>query len=253
MTVAGIRTALVTGGSKGIGAATARELGARGFRVAVNYFSDEAAADRVVAQIEEAGGSAFTVGGDVRDPDQAAELVRRACEGGVLEVMVCNAKAASFIPTPVHELSWSDFSSKIVNELAGVYFLTQRALSVMGERRNGRIIYVSSDIAQGPVAPGMTAHGTAKAALDTFARFVSTEAGPFGINVSVVAPGFVRTEASAGMSQELQRRLAERTPLGRVAEPQDVARAIAMLAGEDAGFVTGTVLTVNGGFGVARM
>jgi 3-oxoacyl-[acyl-carrier protein] reductase len=122
----------------------------------------------------------------------------------------------------------------------------------MGSRGQGRIVYVSSAVADGPPAPGMAAHGTAKAALNTFARFVAHEAGPLGINVNVVAPGYVRTESSAHMPQDLQRRLAENTPLGRVAEPEDVARAIAMLVGEEAGFVTGEVLTVDGGHGVAR-
>jgi 3-oxoacyl-[acyl-carrier protein] reductase len=98
----------------------------------------------------------------------------------------------------------------------------------------------------------MAAHGTAKAALNTFARFVAHEAGPQGITVNVVAPGYVRTESSARMPQEFQQRLAANTPLGRVAEPEDVARAIAMLVGEQAGFVTGEVLTVDGGYGVAR-
>lgn len=123
----------------------------------------------------------------------------------------------------------------------------------MGAQGQGRIVYVSSAVADGPSVPGMAHHGTAKAALNTFARFVAHEAGPLGINVNVVAPGFVRTEGSAGVPQEIQRRLAENTPLGRVAEPEDVARAIAMLAGEEAGFVTGQILTVDGGLGVARM
>ncbi|MEU8874094.1 SDR family oxidoreductase [Streptomyces javensis] len=124
--------------------------------------------------------------------------------------------------------------------------LTQQALAVMGTQGGGRIVYVSSAVADGPPTVGMAAHGTAKAALNTFARFVAHEAGPLGINVNVVAPGFVRTEASAGQPVEFQQRLAEHTPLGRVAEPEDVARAISMLAGEDAGFLTGAVVTVDG-------
>ncbi|MEU5310896.1 SDR family oxidoreductase [Streptomyces sp. NPDC021562] len=244
-------TALVTGGSRGIGAATSRELAARGYRVAVNYVSNREAADQVVEQIEAAGGEALAVQADVHDPGQAAELLERSTVDGRLDVLVCNA-GARFTPTPLPDLTWEDFHAKVTNELASVYPLTQRALTVMAARGGGRIVYVSSAVADGPPGVGMAAHGTAKAALNAFARFVAFEAGPLGINVNVVAPGFVRTEASAGQPVGFQQRLAEHTPLGRVAEPEDVARTIAMLAGEDAGFVTGAVVTVDGGHGVGR-
>ncbi|TDU05941.1 3-oxoacyl-[acyl-carrier protein] reductase [Streptomyces sp. 846.5] len=245
-------TALVTGGSRGIGAATSRELASRGYRVAVNYFSNQEAAEQVVGAIEADGGEAFAVQADVYDPSQAAELLLRAAVDGRLDLLVCNA-GARFTPTPLLALAWEDFQTKVTNELASVYTLTQHSLAIMGARGQGRIVYVSSSVADGPPATGMAAHGTAKSALNTFARFVAYEAGPLGVNVNVVAPGFVRTGASVGMPQELQKRLAERTPLGRVAEPEDVARVIAMLAGDEAGFVTGAVVTVDGGHGVGRM
>ncbi|MFH9089820.1 SDR family NAD(P)-dependent oxidoreductase [Streptomyces sp. NPDC017673] len=244
-------TALVTGGSRGIGAATSRELAARGYRVAVNYFSNREAADQVVKQIEADGGEAFAVQADVYDPGQAADLLERSAADGHLDVLVCNA-GARFTPTPLHALTWDDFHAKVTRELASVYTLTQRALAVMGAQGRGRIVYVSSAVADGPPTVGMAAHGTAKAALNTFARFVAFEAGPLGVNVNVVAPGFVRTEASATQPLEFQRRLAERTPLGRVADPEDVARAIAMLVGDEAGFITGAVVSVDGGQTLAR-
>ncbi|MER7687142.1 SDR family oxidoreductase [Streptomyces sp. NPDC097610] len=241
----------MTGGSRGIGAATSRELAARGYRVAVNYFSNREAADHVVKLIEADSGEAFAVQADVYDPGQAAALLERSVIDGRLDVLVCNA-GARFIPTPVPDLAWDDFKRKVTDELASVYTLTQQALTVMSAQGQGRIVYVSSAVADGPPAAGMAAHGTAKAALNTFARFVAYEAGPLGIKVNVVAPGFVRTEASAGMPQEFQQRIVKRTPLGRVAEPEDVARSIAMLVGDDASFVTGSVLTVDGGHGLAR-
>lgn len=244
-------TALVTGGSRGIGAATSRELAARGYRVAVNYFSNREAADQVVKQIEADGGEAFAVQADVYDPGQAADLLERSAADGHLDVLVCNA-GARFTPTPLHALTWDDFHAKVTRELASVYTLTQRALAVMGAQGRGRIVYVSSAVADGPPTVGMAAHGTAKAALNTFARFVAFEAGPLGVNVNVVAPGFVRTEASASQPLEFQRRLVERTPLGRVADPEDVARAIAMLVGDEAGFITGAVVSVDGGQTLAR-
>ncbi|MFI9169151.1 SDR family NAD(P)-dependent oxidoreductase [Streptomyces lincolnensis] len=245
-------TALVTGGGRGIGAATSRELAARGYRVTVNYFSDRQSADQVVKDIKAQGGEAFALQGDVRDPAQAVELLRHTAAEGRLDVLVCNA-SPSFVPTPIQALAWDDFEAKLTGELASAFTLTQQALAIMGAQGQGRIVYVSSAVAEGPSAPGLAAHGTAKAALNTFARFVAHEAGPLGINVNVVAPGYVRTEGSAGIPLEFQRRLAEKTALGRVAEAEDVGRAIAMLVGEEAGFVTGQILTVDGGFGVARM
>ncbi|MFI0815985.1 SDR family NAD(P)-dependent oxidoreductase [Streptomyces sp. NPDC021098] len=244
-------TALVTGGSRGIGAATSRELAARGYRVAVNYFSNREAADQVVKRIEADGGEAFAVQADVYDPNQAAELLERSADGGRLDVLVCNA-GARFTPTPLHALTWDDFNTKVTNELASVYTLTQRALAIMATQGRGRIMYVSSAVADGPPTTGMAAHGTAKAALNTFARFVAFEAGPLGVNVNVVAPGFVHTEASATQPLEFQQRLVERTPLGRVADPEDVARAIAMLVGDEAAFITGAVVSVDGGQTLAR-
>ncbi|MFF5635854.1 SDR family oxidoreductase [Streptomyces sp. NPDC012825] len=246
-------TALVTGGSRGIGAATSQRLAAAGYRVAVNYYSNRGAADDVVAKIEADGGSAFAVQGDVRDTTQAARLIRQAAPDGRLGALVCNAAAATFVPTPVGSLSWPDFHAKVTDELAGVYTLSQHALSLMAEQRHGSIVFVSSTVADGPPSPGMAAHGTAKAALNTFARFLACEAGPVGVRVNVVAPGFVRTDASAHMPQALQQQLADRAPLRRVAEADDVARAIAMLVGEDARFVTGAVVPVDGGATVSRM
>jgi 3-oxoacyl-[acyl-carrier protein] reductase len=246
-------TALVTGGSRGIGAATSLRLASAGYRVAVNYFSDREAADAVVATIAADGGSAFAVQGDVRDEAQAAHLIERAAPDGHLDALVCNAAAASFTPTPVGALPWADFGTKLTDELAGVYTLVQRALALMEQQQRGAIVFVSSTVADGPPAPGMAAHGTAKAALNTFARFLACEAGPMGVRVNVVAPGFVRTEASAHMPQALQQQLADRAPLRRVAEADDVARAIAMLVSDDAQFVTGAVLPVDGGATVSRM
>lgn len=117
-------TALVTGGSRGIGAATSRELAARGYRVAVNYFSRRESADQVVKLIEADGGEAFAVQADVYDPTQAAELLERSAVDGRLDVLVCNA-GARFIPTPVQALAWDDFRTKVTDELASVYTLTQ--------------------------------------------------------------------------------------------------------------------------------
>lgn len=246
-------TALVTGGSRGIGAATSLRLAAAGFRVAVNYYANRDAADQIVAKIAADGGSAVAVQGDVRDPDQAAVLIEQAAPDGNLDLLVCNAAAAAFVPTPISSLPWPDFRSKLVDEMAGVYTLTQRALALMSEAKRGNIVFVSGMVADGPPGPGMASHGTAKAALNTFARFLAWEAGRDGIRVNVVSPGLVRTEASAMMPEAHRHNTADRTPLGRVAEADDVARVVAMLASDESQFVSGAVVPVDGGLNVARI
>lgn len=239
-----MKTALITGAGRGIGAATAVRLGGAGYQVIVNYLSNEAAARAVAAAVESAGGKARIVRADVREPDEAAELVA-ACPR--LDALVCNANIQ---PTfaPLSETSWAVFREKVVGELAAVFHVTQRALEVMREARSGRIVYVSSVIADSTM-PGAISHATAKAALNTFARQVAGEAGRYGVAVNTVAPGMVRTEASSGArTPEREAVYAENSVLGRVMEPEDVADLIAAVI--DGGFraVSGAYIPVDGGF-----
>lgn len=240
------RIALITGAGRGIGAATAHELGRRGFHVIVNYRADTSAATSVVKQIQAAGGTAQAVQADVRDPGQVAELVE-ACAR--VDALVCNAN----IPPPfgpLARMSWEDFAGKVTGELAGVFHITQRALDRMREQGDGRIVYVSSLSAE-LVRPGAVAHATAKAALNTFAQHVAAEAGAWGIRVNIVAPGAVRTEASAMMrTPETEAALGRRSVLGRMLDPQDVAAVIGSIL--DGGFdaVTGARIPVDAGYRV---
>lgn len=249
------KVAVITGASRGIGAAAAVEFGRRGYAVVINYHSRRDAADAVAKAVEEAGGEGLPVAGDVRVRDEAAGLIRTAVEHfGRVDTLVCNAatpiKHAAFADMP-----WDDFAVKVTDELAASYHVTQLVLPVMREQRYGRLVYVSSGTAEGPGAPGLIGHGTAKAALNTFARYIAHEEGRHGITANVVAPGYVRTDATAAAATALggiEARIAERSPLRRVADPIDIGRVIAMFGSEDCSYATGVVVPVNGGITLAH-
>jgi len=242
------RVALITGASWGIGAAVARLLASRGMRVVVNYRSGRDEADDVVASIRSADGRAMAVQADVRD--QAAvlgmvEQVRAAMDE--VEILVHNA----LIPYAVKSfngISWDELGGKLDQEMRAAFLMTKAVVPGMIMRGYGRIVYLGTVLSQRP-REGMIALGTAKAALSSFARFVAQELGPCGITVNVVAPGPVEhtNVAEASLDQKHKRRQAARTALGRIASPDDVARAIAFYAGDDGAFITGTTAPVNGG------
>ncbi|MER8101948.1 SDR family oxidoreductase [Kitasatospora sp. NPDC094016] len=242
------RVALVTGASSGIGAVTARLLAARGMRVVVNYLHSAAAAEEVVAGIEAAGGQAMAVQADVREPAAVEHLVEqvRAAWGGV-DVLVHNA-LTPYVIKPFQDITWEELGAKLDDELRAAFTVTRAVLPAMTEQRWGRIVYLGTGLSRRP-REGMIALGTAKAALTQFARYLAQELGPLGITVNVVEPGPVddtRMAAHAFDEEHRQRQVAA-TPLGRLARPDDVARAVAFYTGEDSAFMTGTTAAVNGG------
>lgn len=244
----GNRVALITGGSRGIGAATARLLAARGMRVVINYRSSHDEADDVVASIKNDGGHAIAVQADVRDAAAVLDMVEqiRAAMGEV-EVLVHNALIPYAIKS-FDEMSWDELGGKLDQEMHAAFLLTKAVVPGMTRRGYGRIVYLGTVLASKPRA-GMVALGVSKAALTQFARYVAQEFGPHGITVNVVAPGPVgeTTIATAALDQEHQRRQAAQTALGRIATPDDVARVIAFYAGDDSRFLTGSTAPVNGG------
>ncbi|WP_328611211.1 SDR family oxidoreductase [Amycolatopsis sp. NBC_00345] len=247
------QVAVVTGAGRGIGASTAVELGKRGYRVVVNYFSRAADAHQVVDAVRAAGGDGVAVPGDVRDPDQAASLISTAMEQfGQLDALVCNA-ATPVRFTPFGELAWNDFATKVTDELAAAFHVTAAALKIMTAQGHGRLVFVSSDMATHSAVPSGIAHGTAKAALNTFARYLAVEYGPSGITANVVSPGYIRTgNSAANAPADVTETLAAQTPLRRVGVPDDVGRVIAAIADDAGSFVTGTIIPVTGGLHAAR-
>jgi NAD(P)-dependent dehydrogenase (short-subunit alcohol dehydrogenase family) len=241
------RVAVVTGASRGIGAACATLLAERGMRVAVNYRSSRGEADDVVAAIEAAGGEAFAVQADVTLPDDVARLTAEVGDRwGRIDVLVHNA-LTPFPLTSFADITWEQLGSKLDQEMHAAFLVTKAVIPGMIERRHGRLVYMSTGLARRP-RPGMIALGTAKAALGQFVRYVAQELGPHGITANVVAPATVaETWATDALEAELMTQIAAATPLGRLARPADVARTVAFFAGDEAEFTTGSYASVNGG------
>jgi len=240
------QVALVTGGSRGIGAATSRMLAQHGACVAINYVKSAPKARELVDTIKQAGGEALDILADVRDPDQVHQLVKTVVERwGRIDILVNNA-GMSFVMKPISDMTWDEFNQKLTDEMKSAFLMTQAVTEIMKAQRYGRLVYIASGLAKRP-APGMAAHGSAKAALVQFVRYVAQEYGPYGITANVISPGLVQTEATAFQPEERLNQIASQTPLGHVALPEDVARSIMMFVGDYTSFVTGAYLPVNGG------
>lgn len=234
--------ALVTGASRGIGAAIAKALAADGWPVGVNYRSDKEAADKVVAEIESDGGKAVALGGDVADPGAADELfksVESHFDAPVL-VLVNNAGIARDDLTP--SLDDDQWSAVIDTDLTAAFRLTRRALKSMMRARSGRIVNISSVVAL-RANPGQSNYAAAKAGLIAFTKTAAVEVARRGVTVNAVAPGWIETEMTAGVSDDLLKAV----PARRAGKPEEVAACVRFLVSEEAGYVTGAVLSVDGG------
>ena len=235
-----VRTVLVTGGNRGIGLATARRFAADGHRVAVTYRS-EPPAD---------AGELFPVRCDVTSAEEVEAAFRQVEErlGGV-EVLVSNAGVtADQLLLSMKEEAWSDV---IDANLTAAYRVARRATSKMIRARWGRMIFVSSVVAL-TGSPGQTNYAASKAGLIGFSRSLAREIGGRGVTVNVVAPGFVTTDMTASLPEARQAEVLEQVPLKRMASPEEVAAAIAYLASDEAGYVTGAVIPVDGGLGMGH-
>jgi 3-oxoacyl-[acyl-carrier protein] reductase len=243
---------LVTGSSRGIGAAIARAFAAEQATVAVNYLRNEAAAQEVVAQCQAAGGDAFAVQADVTQPEQAARLVERVVEeAGRIDVLVNNAfRPYAFDPEQRRtftDLAWGDYQSQFDGAVGAAFHLCQAVLPHFRRRAQGAIVNIVSDLVEQPVVPYHD-YTTAKSALVGFSRNLASELGPLGVRVNCVAPGLVYpTEGSAGTRAQFREGLMAATPLRRLARPEDVAGPVLFLASPWSGFMTGQVLLVDGG------
>jgi 3-oxoacyl-[acyl-carrier protein] reductase len=234
--------ALVTGGSRGIGAAIARAIAADGWAVGVNYRADADAAQRVVSEIEAAGGRAMALQGDVADPDAPDALfgaLESAYDRPVL-VLVNNAGITDDNITPA--LSDEAWQTVIDTDLTSAFRFTRRALRSMMRARTGRIVNIASVVGL-RANPGQPNYAAAKAGLIALTRNAAVEVARRGITINAVAPGWIDTE----MMEAVDRSLLERVPARRAGTPEEVAACVRFLTSEEAGYVTGAVLSVDGG------
>ena len=237
------KAALVTGASRGIGAAIARELAHAGARVAVSYRSGREAAEVVAAGI---GGVA--VGGDVGDADQARALVEEAEAAlGDLDILVNNAGVTR--DTLLARMSDEDWAEVLDTNLGGVFHTSRAVARKMLRRRAGSIVNVTSVVGlRGN--PGQANYVAAKAGVIGFTKALARELGSRGVRVNAVAPGYIETELTAVLPAPAREAILGNTPLGRLGRPEDVAGAVRFLCSDEAAFVTGEVLLVDGGLGM---
>ena len=238
------RCAIVTGSSKGIGAATVERLAQDGFAVVVNYSSGAQAADTLVARIKAAGGQAIAVKADVSDPAAVIALFDRATEAfGGVDVLVNNAGIMKL--KPVAETEDALFDQHVAINLKGTFNGLREAARRM--RDGGRIVSFSSSVV-GLYQPTYAAYAATKGAVEALTHILAKELGKRGITVNAVAPGPVATELFLGdKSGEQVAAVTRMIPLGRLGEPEDIARVVAFLVGPDGGWVNGQVLRANGG------
>lgn len=242
--------ALVTGASRGIGAATARALASDGWSVGINYRRDRDGAGAVAASIEEDGGTALAVAADVADGAAADEMLARITdELGPVLVLVNNAGMTA--DNLSMRLSDEDWTRVLDVNLTGAFRLTRAALGPMMRRRFGRVINVSS-VSGIRANPGQANYAASKAGLIAFTRTVAAEVARRGVTVNAVAPGLIETELTAnftrnGAESNGSSALLDAIPARRTGTPEEVAACIRFLASDQAGYVTGTVLPIDGG------
>lgn len=240
------KVALVTGASRGIGAAIATALADHDAAVVVNYLNSKEKAEDLAKSIIDSGGRALAVQADVRDRAAVDRMVFLAeKELGSIDILVNNANI-DFPMQPFAEMSWVDIESKLTGEIGALVHCCQAVIPGMMTRKHGKIILVSSTLSREP-GYGFAAHCAAKAAVDSLARTMALELGPSGIYVNVVGPGLTRTDATAGLPAEVFSHTAEHAPLLRVAEPDDIAGVIMFLVSEMSDYITGQYIPVNGG------
>lgn len=240
------RVALVTGASRGLGAAIARQLAGDGFAVAVNFHQNAAKADALVSSIVAAGGRAVAFQADITDELEVGDLVSRVEDvlGGV-DVLVINATG----PQPrfaADDVDWEALLDQLGFFVKSPVLLLKRVLPGMKARQSGRLIHIGSDVVE-TLPLGSSAYIAAKTAQLGLARSWAKELAPWSITVNTVAPGWIPVERHAGRPQDVRLAYAAQVPLKRMGVPEDVAAAVSFLASDAAAFITGARLTVNGG------
>lgn len=239
------KTALITGASRGIGRAIAETLAAQGAKVAINYAGNVKAAEEAKAAIEAAGGEAILVKADVSDPAAVQEMISTVTEAfGQIDILVNNAGITR--DGLLMRMKDEDWDAVISTNLRGVYNCTKAVTKLMMKKRYGRIVNMTSVVGITGNA-GQTNYSAAKAGVIGFSKSAAKELSSRGITVNMVAPGFIDTDMTAVLPEKVKEEMAAGIPLGRIGKAQDVANAVLFLVSDQASYITGQVVNVDGG------
>ena len=239
------KTVLITGGSRGIGRATALAFAADGWRVGIGYHQNREAAESLLAELTAMGADADIFAADMQDPQAAKAMVAAAqARFGHIDTLICNAGISrQQLFTDVTESDWREMMGVTLD---GPFFCAQAAAPAMIRRRDGVILFVSS--IWGITGASCEApYSAAKAGLIGLTKALAQELGPSNIRVNCVAPGVIDTDMNAHLTEDDRAQLAAQTPLGRIGSPDDIARTLLFLAGDGGNFITGQVISPNGG------
>ena len=243
---------MVTGASRGIGRAIAERFAAEGAAVVVNYAKRAVAAQEVVSRIQAAGGRAIAVQADVSDPVQVDGMVDRAArEWGGLDILINNA--GIYIPGQLTDVAPRDFDRLISVNVNGVLIVTRAAVPHLCQHGNGSIVNLSSLAGIGTASTSTNAYAVTKASVISMTQSLALELGPRGVRVNAISPGFVETEMSMSIPNANDdgpshtETMVAKSVLGRIGQPEDIAHAALFLASDEASFITGQSLTVDGG------
>jgi 3-oxoacyl-[acyl-carrier protein] reductase len=239
------KCALVTGASRGIGRAIAVKLASEGAKVALNYAGNAAAAEEVKKEIEAAGGQAITVQADVSDPASVEAMIQTVVDAfGHFYILVNNAGITS--DGLLLRMKDEDFDAVINTNLKGIFYTTKLVSKLMMKKRFGRIVNMASVVGLTGNA-GQTNYAAAKAGVIGFSKSAAKELAARGITVNMVAPGFIETDMTAVIPEKAKEAMMGGIPLGRAGKPEDVANAVLFLVSDQAAYITGQVLKVDGG------
>jgi 3-oxoacyl-[acyl-carrier protein] reductase len=240
------KTAVVSGSTRGAGLAIGLALAGAGARVVLNYLSDEQKARDALLKFQDIGAQAVAVRADVVKVDEAGKLVREAeAAFGGIDILVNNAHGR-IVRSAFPKTTWEDHQAQMEGILKGAYNLTHAVIDGMRSRGFGRVVNMGNNMLLQPIK-GYSAYTSSMAALLGFTRNLAAEAGPWGITVNMVSPGFVATEESPNTTDSVRAAIAESTPLKRLATPEDVAGAVLFFCSDLGRFVTGANLSVDGG------